>query len=250
MEEWPDLTVNGRGDFILYEKLKRLKSHLREWNREIFGWIDLKVNKEVGYINDLDNMLVDNIGGDIEALVQSRRDISKELWNCLNVKECMLRLKSIQLWLKEGDRNSIFFHNFLKERQRRNAITSLEGEYGLVDGVDNIKEEITYYFHASFKEDNFTKPTPESLGFSCLSESDFGWLERPFTEEEVKDVVWSCDGNKSPSSDGYTLDFFKCNWEVIKDDVSRFVMDFHEKARLTKACTSSFITLISKVKNL
>lgn len=62
MEEWENLTVNGRGDFILYEKLRGLNNHLKEWNQEVFGWIDLKVNEEVGNINDLDNLLVDNIG--------------------------------------------------------------------------------------------------------------------------------------------------------------------------------------------
>lgn len=49
--------------------------------------------------------------------------------------------------------------------------------------------------------------------------------------------------------DGFTFDFLKHNWEVIKDDVFRFVKDFHSKAKLIKACTSSFLFLISKVNN-
>lgn len=35
----------------------------------------------------------------------------------------------------------------------------------------------------------------------------------------------------------------------MKEDVLRMVIDFHDKAILTKACTSSFITLILKVPN-
>lgn len=35
----------------------------------------------------------------------------------------MIRLKPRQLWLKECDKNTRFFHNSLKERYRRNAIT-------------------------------------------------------------------------------------------------------------------------------
>lgn len=61
------------GDFILYEQLKSLKRSLREWNHEVFGWIDFKVDEEVGHLNDLDNLLVDYIGGDLETMVQSRR---------------------------------------------------------------------------------------------------------------------------------------------------------------------------------
>ncbi|XP_058775204.1 uncharacterized protein LOC131649460 [Vicia villosa] len=37
--------------------------------------------------------------------------------------------------------------------------------------------------------------------------------------------------------------------EMVKVDVVRFVEDFHDKARLTKGCTSSFNALIPKVNN-
>lgn len=45
--EWTKCMVNGRGDFILYEKLKSFKSSLRIWNKEVFGWIDIKVEGSV-----------------------------------------------------------------------------------------------------------------------------------------------------------------------------------------------------------
>lgn len=65
---------------------------------EGFGWIDLKVREEVGKINELDNLLVDNFRGNINSLVDRRKDASRELWNCMFVKENMLKLKSRQLW--------------------------------------------------------------------------------------------------------------------------------------------------------
>ena len=37
------------------------------------------------------------------------------------------------------------------------------------------------------------------------------WLERPFTEEEVKDVVFDCDGNKAPGPNGFQWLFFNLN---------------------------------------
>lgn len=42
-----------------------------------------------------------------------------------------------------------------------------------------------------------------------MSEEVREWLERSVTEEEVKEEVWDCDGNKSPGPDGFTLEFFK-----------------------------------------
>lgn len=47
------LNVEGRGDYVLYEKVKRLKVSLKVWNREVFGWIDLRVNNMVKELNEL-----------------------------------------------------------------------------------------------------------------------------------------------------------------------------------------------------
>ena len=34
------------------------------------------------------------------------------------------------------------------------------------------------------------------------------WLERPFSEKEVKEAIFECDGSKTPSPDGYSLVVF------------------------------------------
>ena len=34
------------------------------------------------------------------------------------------------------------------------------------------------------------------------------WLERPFTEDEVKDAVFACDGSKAPGPDGFSMAVF------------------------------------------
>lgn len=41
------LRVKGRGDYCLYEKLKNLKFRMKVSNKETFGWIDLKVDKNI-----------------------------------------------------------------------------------------------------------------------------------------------------------------------------------------------------------
>lgn len=173
----------------MYEKLKFLRSRLRCWNHEVFGWVDLKVEEETDKLNDLEKLIEENIEGCVESLVHDRREASKEIWNGLKVKECMLRLKSRKLWLKEGDRNSKKFLNTIKDRQRRNAITSLEGEGGRVEGVENLKEEVNNFFLNFFKEEDHERPLPEGLSFSCLNDIDVIRLERPFSVEEVKEAV-------------------------------------------------------------
>ncbi|XP_058746654.1 uncharacterized protein LOC131619586 [Vicia villosa] len=184
--EWPKLKVHGRGDFVWLEKLKRLKLILRKWNREIFGWIDLKVDEEVDGINEMDNLLAENFGGSIDGLVEARREAFDEVRKTLILKESMLRLKSRQLWLKEGDKNSSFFHNSLKKRYKRNAISLLEGANGMVEGVVEVKEEVKRHFENFFKEEDCARPVPEGLNLKSLRNEDREWLEREPTEEEKK----------------------------------------------------------------
>ncbi|XP_058756084.1 uncharacterized protein LOC131629311 [Vicia villosa] len=137
-------------------------------------------------INDFDKEIVANIGGNNEAVVKDRREATKELWNCLNVKESMLRLKSCNIWLKEGDKNSRFFHNSIKVRQRGNAITSLEGSNGRVEGVENIKEEVKRYFLNFFKEEDQSRPVPEGLVSNSLKEGDVVWLRESSRKNKLE----------------------------------------------------------------
>lgn len=159
-----------------------------------------------------------------------------------------MRYKSKELWLKEGDHNSRFFHRSIKDRFRRNFINAVELHSGRVEGVKVVKETILSHFENFFKESNNSRPIPEDIIFSYVSDEDNRNLEEPFSETEIKDAVWSCDGRKSVGPDGYTFDFLKNIWEVIKGDVFCFVKYFHSKTTLTKASTASFLKLIAKVK--
>ncbi|KAE8677976.1 Puromycin-sensitive aminopeptidase [Hibiscus syriacus] len=47
-------------------------------------------------------------------------------------------------------------------------------------------------------------------------------LEKPFTEEEVWEVIVHADSNKAPGSDGLNLGFFKKFWNFLKEDVMLF----------------------------
>lgn len=165
------------------------------------------------------------------------------------LKESLLRQKSGQLWLRDGDNNTIFFHKSMKDRFRRNFINVVDSPSDKVEGILEVKEAVKSNFDNFFKETNFTRPVPEGITFNCVFEEDNGILEEPFNESEIKKEVWSCNGSKSVDPDGFIFEFLKHIWVVIKDDAFRFMKYFHSKAKLTKACTYSFIILIPKVNN-
>lgn len=70
-----------------------------------------------------------------------------------------------------------------------------------------------------------------------------------FSKEEIKDTVWSYNGNKSPGPDGLNFNFIKRMWPILKDDICELVSEFHSKGRFVTSSNASFIMLIPKKEN-
>lgn len=48
---WKKLCIKGKQAYVMKEKLKLLRNILRIWNKETFGWLDLKVKEASTRIN-------------------------------------------------------------------------------------------------------------------------------------------------------------------------------------------------------
>lgn len=83
--------------------------------------------------------------------------------------------------------------------------------------------------------------------FKTLSSDQIAAMECEFSEEEIKQVVWSCDGSKALDPDGLTMNLDKNNCELLKSDIVAAIKDFEISGRLPRGCNSAFITLIPKV---
>lgn len=51
-------------------------------------------------------------------------------------------------------------------------------------------------------------------------------LMQPFQEEEMTHALFSMAPSKSPAVDGFNAGFYQRHWALIKDDVTRAVLDF------------------------
>jgi hypothetical protein len=76
-----------------------------------------------------------------------------------------------------------------------------------------------------------------------------GWrdfLDTPVTEEELKTAMRKVAGNKAPGRDGICLEFFKVNWESIKDHMLAIFNQMYLNARLMEQQTHDIIVCMSK----
>lgn len=135
----------------------------------------------------------------------------------------------------------------VRGRRRRIQLLTLRKGDQWVEGVDEIKNEVKCHFQNFFLEHNESRPVLDGVHFSQISEDDNVVLIAPFTMEEIKEAVWSCEGDKSPGPDGFNFNFYKQFWELIKSElVCDFVQEFFYNARFPKAVTASLIALIPK----
>lgn len=79
-----------------------------------------------------------------------------------------------------------------------------------------------------------------------ISDLDNEFLISHFTEVEIKETIWFCEGSKSPGPDGFNFCFFKESWNTLKDDILRVMAEFHQIGKLVKGFNPSFIVVIPK----
>jgi len=119
----------------------------------------------------------------------------------------------------------------------------------LVEGVDNVRNAVYNHFSTHFQRRPLQRPCMDSLAFRSLSTGEGAALTRPFSVDEVRRAVWDCENYKSPDPDGINFGFIKEFWDTLKEDVMRFLGEFHRNGKLVRGINSTFIALIPKVDN-
>jgi len=85
----------------------------------------------------------------------------------------------------------------------------------------------------------------DGLDFNSIDVEAF-WLERPFEQSEVLDVVKGVTNKKALGFDSFSIAFFQVCWEVIKADIMGVFHDFHASSKFEKSLNATFIALIPK----
>ena len=125
----------------------------------------------------------------------------------------------------------------------------------MVDGILSsnqgmIANCITQFFMNLYFEQQVVRPFPEVLVFLRIYGDNADWLDKPFEEAEIFDVIHNFNGDKSPRLDGFPMAFFQACWGILKPDL---MVVFHHffffaKGQFEKSLNATFITLIPKKK--
>nr|GEV26082.1 hypothetical protein [Tanacetum cinerariifolium] len=156
-----------------------------------------------------------------ELLLQ--RDSLKILGDINRLEANDIAQKAKVKWAIDGDENTNFFHGMLNKKRRQLAIAGVFKDGVWIKEPFSVKAEFLDHFRKILQCSNGVTPSLDGDMPNCLSPTQ--------------------------SPDGFTFKFVTTFWDLIEDDVIRFVQEFYHFSYFPKGCNSSFIALIPKISN-
>ncbi|KAL2904550.1 LINE-1 retrotransposable element ORF2 protein [Bienertia sinuspersici] len=236
--------------FQFRQKLKAIKQELKELNKIHFSNIHLETEDAHKSLLQIQKELQENPSN--KDLCSKERRVTDHYKKKLHCYVQFLQQKARIKWLQEGDDNTALFHRSLKaQRLRSNLYTIYNMQGQLQSDPDSVsKAFLDYYEQLIGKSDEGgrQKVVMEVMEVGLrLSTAQQDRLIAPFTSADVKNAIFSMDGSKAPGPDGFNAQFYKENWDIVSDLVSKSVFEFFQKGKLLKEINSTFISLIPKV---
>ncbi|VFQ77059.1 unnamed protein product [Cuscuta campestris] len=111
------------GSMSFLKRLNYCGKELQSWDRDHF-------NRFGGKIRQLRKQLESMRGQRGGSVVRDREAIDHEIRKTLEIEDSYWRQRAKQFWIKEGDRNTKYFHNFASHRKRKNRLVRLRYDRG------------------------------------------------------------------------------------------------------------------------
>ena len=184
-------------------------------------------------------------GLDLEEVEERAKAIDDfKSWALL--EEISWRLKSRDTWLKEGNRNTGFFHRMANAHKRRNFFKSISINGRKLDKEVDIKEGLADAFQSLLLVSSGWCPLLSDFSLNEIGSEEATRLEVTFSEEEIWTIISGLNNNKAPGPDGFPLAFWSFSWDFVKNEVLGFFKEFHEHSRFVKNLNATFLVLIPK----
>jgi hypothetical protein len=225
-----------------------IKNSLRKVMLELQSWSKRKC-KNVG-------REIEKCKKNLASLMEANTDLlaihqASDRLNELLYREEMLWLQRSRInWLKEGDRNTRFFHSRAVWRAKKNKITKLRDSDGTVyKSAKDLERMATDYFRQVYHADpnlDHSKVTRliQQKVTPIMNES----LCKDFSEEEIANAIFQIGPLKAPGPDGFPARFYQRNWGILKEDIVRAVQTFFSTGALPEGVNDTAIVLIPKVE--
>lgn len=119
--------------------------------------------------------------------------------------------RSRSLWLKDGDKNTRFFHISTLKHRAANIVGHLVKNGRRIDNKDQISGVVVEFFDDLLKKDTLLDPEGQSMLVDIipkvLSDNQNHNLVAIPSKDEIRSVVFSFDGSKALGPDNFLMFF-------------------------------------------
>ncbi|XP_071905833.1 uncharacterized protein [Coffea arabica] len=170
----------GSRMFIVMRKIKECRMALLAWNRKLRMNSGKKITQIKEKLLEIKESSGEGIRGQIAELKLKLSKAYKE-------EELYWSQKARCRWLKEGDKNTAYFHASVMATRKRNKITILQRDNGNWCSIDQeVKEEICSYYQQMLTTKNTEEvEVPQDVP-NTISRQMNERLIQPVEEAEIK----------------------------------------------------------------
>ncbi|XP_061999150.1 uncharacterized protein LOC133716455 [Rosa rugosa] len=245
-QQWQRLAL-GQPMFQVSKKIAWTSIALDDWQRSVFGDRQKAMSETRSRLEELLCMSV------TPEVLAERGHLMERLERLLSEEELYWSQRAKVSWLKEGNRNTGFFHRKASNRKSKNFIR------GLYDEAENWKEDddgletvVVNYFEKMYKagtiDGEALEETLQAISPSVTEEMNITVCSQ-YSCKEVNEALFQMYPTKSPGPDGMPSLFFQHYWESIGDDITAAVHNFLQTGQLLKQINFTHICLIPKTAN-
>ena len=180
------------------------------------------------------------------------RKVEKQIQNILMDEEIYWKQRSRADWLKEGDKNTKFFHGKTTARRKKNRIWGIEDNFGRwIEKPNEVEHEFCNYFTNLFTS---TQPSQDQIAEALeginlrVSASMNESLGEPFTAEEVLEALSQMCPRKAPGLDGLPAVFYQKHWHSVKEGVLTTCLHILNSQGTISPLNHTYIALIPKIE--
>ena len=220
-----------RGKTISYSSYKKKQNQQKEE----------KLEKEIEQMEELEHIDTEMIKNKKLELENLRKE---------RIQGIMIRAKI--KWAEEGEKPTKYFCSLEARNYINKTVPKIQTDDGnIIQEQQDILKEIKHFYSDLYKGKERSQETDyqeilNTLDHPILTQLERSKIEGEITEDEIAHVLKNMKNNKSPGSDGFTVEFFKFFFKDLKTFIKRGINEGYLMGKFSITQRQGIITCIPK----